>query len=264
MDKIHNLYITSATNKAGNTNYNYNLYFSNYGITILPDEDAYLNITSFQTLNTFYNINSYSKTFQIKYITLQDTTFTYSFTLEEGNYNIQEFQDAINSLCSQYFTMTYDTKKNKWKYYNILTPGMDLFIIPSIYNYKYFGLAPNVINEIFEGGNYSNQINLNNFGLIVIKVIGLVQENRTLDNLNKNISSGDICALVSRQDTSVNALVNWIDYNKSFMKKISNTEISFLNFIFTDEFNNLLEELNDWVLTMSITIKKKNNMMSND
>ncbi len=54
MDKIHNLYITSQTNKNDNTNYNYNLYFSNYGIQIQPDEDAYLNITSFQTLINIY------------------------------------------------------------------------------------------------------------------------------------------------------------------------------------------------------------------
>ena len=35
---------------------------SNYGIIINPDdlEEAYLNITSFQSLNTFYNINSLS------------------------------------------------------------------------------------------------------------------------------------------------------------------------------------------------------------
>jgi hypothetical protein len=30
-----------------------------------------------------------------------------------------------------------------------------------------------------------------------------------------------------------------------------------LNFIFTDEFNNILYELNDWLITLSIVIKKK-------
>ncbi len=194
-----------------------------------------------------------------------DINFTYNFILEEGNYNIEEFQDLINSICSQYIQITYNHHKNKWVYISKQTINNEVSIMPTTFNSKYFGFPADVWTILPTVGNLlSNQINLNNFGLIVIKVIGLVQENRTLDNLNKNISSGDICALVSRQDTSVNALVNWIDYNKSFMKKISNTEISFLNFIFTDEFNNLLEELNDWVLTMSITIKKKNNLMSND
>ena len=249
MDKIHNLYITSTSNKAGNNNYNYNLYFSNYGIQIKEDEDAYLNITSFQTLNTFYNINSYSKTFKIKVKTDMDINFTYNFILEEGNYNIQEFQDLINSICSQYIQITYNHHKNKWVYISKQTINNEVSIMPTTFNSKYFGFPADVWTILPTVGNLlSNQINLNNFGLIVIKVIGLIQENRTLDNLNKNISSGDICALVSRQDVAVNALVNWVDYNKTFIKKIANTEINYLSFIFTDEYNNLLYELNDWVL----------------
>jgi len=257
-EQIHNLYITSATNKTGNTNYNYNLYFSNYGIQINKDEDAYLNITSFQTLNTFYNINSYSKTFKIKVKTDMDINFTYNFILEEGNYNIEEFEKLINTTCIQYLEIKYNHHKNKWLYTSKEVINNEVSIMPTTFNSKYFGfpadvwtLLPNV------GGILSNQINLNNFGLIVIKVLGLIQQNRTLDNLNKTISSGDICALISRQDTAVNALVNWIDYNKTFMKKIANTEINYLSFIFTDEYNNLLYELNDWLITMTITVKKK-------
>jgi len=225
MDRIHNLYITSQNNKLGNTNYNYNLYFSSYGINIDQDEEAYLNITSFQSLNTFYNINDKSNTFQIKYVSIQEATFTYSFTLENGNYNIQEFQDTINELCSQYFTITYDTKKNKWKYVNTGIVGSDLFIIPNQYNYKYFGLY--------------------------------IETNRTLDNISKNISSGDIYALITRQDNAVNSLINWQDFNGTFKKKIANNEINYLNFIFTDEYNNPLLELNDWLLTLTIIIQKK-------
>ena len=65
-EQIHNLYITSANKNANEKNYNYNLYFSNYGIKINPDEEAFLNITSFQSLNTFYNINSLSCNFVVK------------------------------------------------------------------------------------------------------------------------------------------------------------------------------------------------------
>ncbi len=219
MDKIHNLYITSASNKAGNNNYNCNLYFSKYGIQTKEDEDAYLNITSFQTLNTFYKINSYSKTFKIKVKTDMDINFTYNFILEEGNYNIQEFQDLINTTCSQYLEINYNHYKNKWVYISKQTINNEVSIMPTTFNSKYFGFSADVWTVLPTVGNLlSNQINLNNFGLIVIKVIGLIQENRTLDNLNKNISSGDICALVSRQDVAVNALVNWVDYNKTFIK----------------------------------------------
>ena len=259
MDRIHNLYITSQNNKTGNTNYNYNLYFSSYGINIGTDEDAYLNITSFQTLNTFYNINDKSNSFIIKYVygTGQMMTTFQPFIIENGNYNIQEFEDIINYLCEPFFTIKYDTKKNKWNY--IRNPNANIqdsiYIIPTEHNYKYFGLDEETL--IIANGQLSKQINLNNFGLIVIKVLGLVESNKTLDNLNKNISSGDIYALVSRQDNAVNSLINWIDYNGTFKKKIGNNEINYLNFIFTDEYNNLLLDINDWLLTLTITIKKK-------
>ena len=117
MDRIHNLYITSQNNKIGNTNYNYNLYFSSYGINIAPDEDAYLNITSFQTLNTFYNINDLSNTFKIKIITNGIETI-YTSVLENGNYNIQEFQDIITEefntpKLNTFIDTMYAVMKNK-------------------------------------------------------------------------------------------------------------------------------------------------------
>lgn len=257
MDKIHNLYITSQTNKNGNTNFNYNLYFSHYGIQIQPDEEAYLNINSFQTLNTFYNINSYSKTFKLKVITSFDVTFTTVYNLEEGNYNIQEFQDMINQVCSTNLDISYNAKKNKWQYTNKV-PTVELFIMPTKYNYKYFGLLPDVWTQIpIIGGLLSNQINMNNFSLIVIKVFGLVEPIKSIDNFNSSITRGDVSAIINRQDTSVNALINWVDINNSFTKKIHNTELNQMTFSFYNEYNQLLEDLDDWLIIIKITIKKK-------
>ena len=116
MEKIHNLYITSTHKQGSDTNYNYNVYLSSYGIKIADDEDAYLNITSFQSLNSFYNINDNSKSFIIKVKTDVDITFTYNLTLETGNYDIFEFENMVNNICSNYFTITYNKNKNKWNY----------------------------------------------------------------------------------------------------------------------------------------------------
>jgi hypothetical protein len=267
MEQIHNLYITSTNKQGSDTNYNYNLYFSSYGINIAPDEDAYLHITSFQSLNTFYNINDNSKSFSVKIFDSEDIPFIFYFDLETGNYDIYEFQQAVNNLCSDYFTITYNANKNKWIYKVADKNYNELFIKPSKYNYKYFGLKPDEYNYIYFNGVYSNGvysnvyysniINLNNFSLIVIKVLGLVEQNKTLSNFNTSISRGDVCALVNRQDNNINSLINWSDINKTFRKKICNTELNSLNFIFTDEYNNLLLELNDWLICLSITIKKK-------
>lgn len=263
VEQIHNLYITS-TNKIGNdTNYNYNLYFSNYNINIEQDEEAYLNITSFQSLNSFYNINNLSNTFKMKII-INGVSTIYTSILENGNYDIFEFQNIITEEFNQYASITYDKKKNKWNYIKTMTPQetpYTFFIMPTIYNYKYFGLKPDIFTEIplatNDIGLYSNMINMNNFSLIIIKVIGLIEQNKCIDNFNSTISRGDTACIISRQDTAVGAQINWTAINNSFMKKISNREINQLNFQFFNELNMSLTDLDDWVMCLQIIIKKR-------
>lgn len=258
-NQIHNLYISSTTKSGNDTNFNYNLYLPSYNIKINEDEDAYLNITSFQTLNSFYNINDNSKSFTIKVLNDYDISITYNFTLETGNYDIYEFQDMVNNLCSQYFIMVYNKNKNVWDY-KATQINTEVFFKPNQYNYKYFGLEPDVFS-IFQYsstiGTYSGLINMNSFSLIVIKVMGLVELNKAIDNFNKEINRGDTACIISRQDTAVGAQINWTSINNLFIKKISNLEISQLTFLFYNEFNNVLTDLGDWVMTLSIEIKKK-------
>lgn len=261
-EEIHNLYISSSNKTSSDYNYNYNLYLSSYGIKIKEDQDAYFSINGFQTLNSFYNIDNKSKSFIVKIRTAQEINFTYNFTIDEGNYNVFEFMSVVNSLCNIYFTMEYNEKKNKWNYKSNQDINISVYLMPNIYNYKYFGLKPNVFTEILYPinniGTYSSLINMNSFSLIVIKILGLVENNKCIDNFNTTVSRGDICAIINRQDSPVNSLINWCDINQTFKKKISNLEINQLTFLFTDEFNNELFELNDWLITLSIVIKKKN------
>ena len=261
-ENIQNLFITSS-NKNNNTNYNYTIYLSNYNIKIKEDEEAYFSITSFQSLNSFYNINENSKSFSVKILDNEDNPFIYNFNLETGNYDIHEFQDVVNNLCSNYFTITYNTNKNKWIYKVVNNNYNELLIRPSIYNYKYFGLKPDEYNfiyfpDIYGNGTYSGGlVNMNNFSLIIIKVIGLVELTKTIDNFNKKINTGDIAAIINRQDSAVNSLINWVDINNNYKKRILNNEINELTFQFYNENNEYLTDLNDWVITLSIITKPK-------
>jgi hypothetical protein len=263
--KIHNLYITSSNKSGNDSNYNYNLYLSNYNIKIEPEEEAYININGFQSLNSFYNINEKSKNFTISVRTDQDMTFTYNMTLETGNYDIYEFQTMVNSLCSAYFTITYNKNKNKWNYVKEISLLNALVrIIPNTYNASYFGMTANIMTEInvitaySNGiGTLSNIINMNNFSLIVIRILGLIEENKSIDNFNKSITKGDTCCIINRQDVAVGALINWTAINNSFLKKISNLEINQLTLEFYNEFNQLLTDMDDWVITLQLIIEKK-------
>ena len=263
--KIHNLYITSSNKSGNDSNYNYNLYLSNYNIKIEPEEEAYININGFQSLNSFYNINDKSKNFTISVRTDQDMTFTYNMTLETGNYDIYEFQTMVNSLCSAYFTITYNKNKNKWNYVKEISLLNALVrIIPNTYNASYFGMTANIMTEInvitaySNGiGTLSNIINMNNFSLIVIRILGLIEENKSIDNFNKSITKGDTCCIINRQDVAVGAVINWTAINNSFLKKISNLEINQLTLQFYNEFNQLLTDIDDWVITLQLIIEKK-------
>lgn len=259
-EQIYNLYISSTHKQGNDSNYNYNLYLPSYGIRIAEDEDAYLNITSFQSLNSFYNINDNSKSFMIKIRTDMNVNFTYNITLDTGNFDIYEFQEMVNNLCSTYFTMTYNKNKNKWLYTSNQLINNQVFIMTNAYNSSYFGLTPFIFHEIFlqeQEGTLSGLINMNNFGLIVIRVLGLVEQIKSIDNFNKTVNRGDTACIINRQDVSVGALINWTSINNSFMKKISNLEINQLTFLFYNEFNSLLTDMDNWVMTLQIIVKKK-------
>jgi GTP-binding protein len=91
-----------------------------------------------------------------------------------------------------------------------------------------------------------------------------IKELHTFEGLGRKkvqeVVAGDICAIVNRQDVAVGALINWTDNNNSFIKKINNIEINSLNFKFSNELGEELTDINDWLLTLQITIQKKQHL----
>ena len=140
-----------------------------------------------------------------------------------------------------------------------------MYIQPNQYNSKYFGLVSSVFNPIngtIINPIISNIINLNYFSLIVIKIIGLITNNKTIDNFTStSVSASDIFGIVNRQDAPVNSLIYFNDVNNSFMYKIQNNNLDYLNLIFTNEYNELLTELQDWLIVLQVVVKKKNNVI---
>ena len=258
MDKIFNIYINSTNKNSGDKNYDYKLFFSNYNIIINQDEECYIYLKTFQSLNTFYNINTNSQKFTV---ILKDNTTQLEipivYSIDIGNYNCYDFMEAINKLCYQYFTMTYNDKQNTFTYtQNSSFLGQTVFIQCNSYNYKYFGLKANVKTSLF---NFvvSSIINMNNFSLIILKVQGIISNNKTIDNFNNVVSSSDIFGIINRQDTNTNALINFTDINNTFMLKIQNFNLDYLNFTFFNENNELLLDIQDWLIILQLVIKKK-------
>jgi hypothetical protein len=163
---------------------------------------------------------------------------------------LMECDNNVNSLCSSFFTMEYNEKKNKWNYKKNVDITNAIYLIPNKYNYTYFGLKPDFDNEILtpinDIGTYSNIINMNNFSLIIIKIIGLIEENKNIDIFNSLVCRGDIGAIVNRQDVAVGALINWTDNKIHLLKRLIILKLG-------EE----LIDINDRLLILQITIKKK-------
>ena len=102
---------------------------------------------------------------------------------------------------------------------------------------------------------------MNYFSLLIIKLFGIISNNISIDNFNNNLlSSSDIFSIINRQDTNINALINYTDMNNTFMFKIDNFNLDYLNFIFYNENNNILTDLSDWLMVLQllqVVIKKK-------
>ena len=99
---------------------------------------------------------------------------------------------------------------------------------------------------------------MNYFSLLIIKLFCIISNNISIDNFNNNLlSSSDIFSIINRQDTNINALINYTDMNNTCMFKIDNFNLDYLNFIFYNENNNILTDLSDWLMVLQIHIKKK-------
>jgi hypothetical protein len=139
------------------------------------------------------------------------------------------------------FITQFENKKDK----NIWFEQLDRIFQPEIYaHYDKAKRELKKITDLEKGGAKKDSFDkiLSGLGFLTDIIFG---------DIAKSI------AKVGKGAYSVQKLQNGIDYNKTFMKKIANTEINYLSFIFTDEYNNLLYELNDWLITMTRTIRKK-------
>lgn len=98
---------------------------------------------------------------------------------------------------------------------------------------------------------------MNSFSFIVVKVQGIVSNNKTIDNFNNTIASSDILAVINRQDVNCNALINFSDFNNTCMIKVDNFNLDYFNFNFYDENNEVLTDIQDWLMILQVKILKK-------
>jgi hypothetical protein len=257
--KFCNLFINSF-NKNGNseTNYNYNLNIPEFNLQCKEDEQLSLCITNFNTNNVFYNINEKNNTFQFKTIKNGITTIS-TLTIPIGNYDVYSLALAMDQLIVAEGNIAYVPLINKFSFikknssnstqvfFNI---NSDLYKILNVPYNTDIQMLPNVIN-------YSGLLNLTRFNYILIYINGISCYNQNISNITTNkFKTTNLVAIINRSDVLPYGTINYVEIAKNNEILIGNKQLNAFNIIITNEYGELLTDLDNWTMTIKFYINK--------
>lgn len=254
---MKNLFINSSSKNGLDTNYNYTLSIPQYNISCEENENISLTLTSFNTPNIFYNINETNNKFIFKTIQ-NDVITTSTMTIPVGNYDVYSLATTMDSLIVAEGHIAYVPLVNKFSFikknsssstqvfFNINT---DLYKILNVPYNTDIPMLPNITN-------YSGILNMNRFNYILIYINGITCYNPNLSNINNNLKNCNLIAIINRADVLPFGNICYVEMNDNNKIILGNKQINNLNFIFTDEFGNLLTDLDNWCMTLKFVFSK--------
>ena len=254
--KYRNLFINS-TNKNGNsTNYNYNLDIPEYNIKCNEDETISLAITNFNTNNVFYNINNTNNYFLFKTIEGGVTTTT-TLTLPIGNYDVYTLATAMDTLVVIHGHFAYYPLTNKFGFKKRNSVNHQVFFNINSDLYKILNVPKNTDIEMTQTIHYSGILNLNRFNYILIYINGITCYNANISNItNSKFSLTNLVAIINRSDILPYGTINYVEIAKNNEIQLGNKQITSLNIQITNEYGEVLNEMDDWCMTLRFSIDK--------
>lgn len=254
--KYRNLFINSANKTGDSTNYNYNLDIPEFNIKCDENENITLAITNFNTNNVFYNINESNNYFLFK--TLHNgTTTTSIFIIPVGNYDVYTLATAMDTLIIAQGHIAYVPLLNKFSFVKKSNSNTRAFFNINSDLYKILNVPKNTDIEMLHNVvNYSGIINMNRFNYILIYINGISCYNANISNINnKNFNITNLVAIVNKSDILPYGTINYVEIAKNNEIQIGNKQINNLNIQITNEYGEILNDLNDWCLTLRFTIE---------
>jgi hypothetical protein len=123
--------------------------------------------------------------------------------------------------------------------------------------YKIFNVPKNTDIEMVKPVvNYSGILNLNRFNYILIYINGITCYNANISNINnKDFNITNLVAIVNKSDILPYGTINYVEVAKNNEIQIGNKQINNLNIQITNEYGEILNDLNDWCLTLRFTIQ---------
>jgi len=260
MVRFCNLFINSYNKTSTDTNYDYNLSIPEHDVSCGNDEEMSLCISSYNTPNIFYNITENNNKFYFKTIKNGVTTIA-TMAIPVGNYDVYTLATAMDLLIVEYGHIAYVPLLNKFSFEKKSTQASTQVFF-NIFSdlYKILNVPQNVDIQMIHGvTNYSGLLNLTRFNYILIYITGITCYNQNISNITNNqFKLSNLVAIINRADVLPYGNINYVEINNNNQILLGNKKITNLNIKITDEFGNLLTDLDNWTLTLKFVINKKN------
>jgi hypothetical protein len=256
--RYQNLFINSYNKSNADTNYDYNLSIPEHDISCREDEEMSLTITSFNTPNIFYNLTDQNNKFIFKTIKMFGVITTATMTIPIGVYDVYTLATAMDTLIVAEGHITYVSLINKFSFVKKSNSSTLCFFNINTDLYKILNVPPNVDIPMTREIEYSGLINMNRFQYLLIYITGITCYNQNISNItNSEFKKSNLVAIINRADVLPYGNICYVEMNENNKIRLGNNKITNLNIKITDEFGNLLTDLDNWTMTLKFVITKK-------
>ena len=256
MPKSQYLYISSKNRDSSDKKYNFRVNLNN-PIVCNSNEGINVSVIGFSMLNTDYNCKGLTFSFQEIHFAPINYSILHTVNIPDGNYNYLSLVDLLNSKFLGMVSVSYIRERNTFLFTNIMLEG-NVVLIPNNCT-KIFGISSNTTIITSIEGSF---INLVNYSHIIIKSNNLDFEDSSQDNIsykNNSLGISNILFIMDKQDIQPFQLISYRNYDKSdnFCYNINNNMIHFIDLMIYNEKNEILTDIDDYILILKFTINKK-------
>ena len=260
-----NIYVNSINRRQDETPSNFSIIIPDGLLKVSNNEEFELNVISFNCYNTFYHCNNNSNKFQIVFRNnLENIYFVQDLFLTNGNPNVYDILNNINTLSSSYMTTTYNRITNKFTYTRIYAQTSNyynMYIKP--YNSDNFlGLSNGVEFLIsFSGNECTYPINIITIKSLCIGISGDISfRYNNMESNNNGVYKASDLILVKSVNVDKNELISYenIDGGDSFRFDLGNRDrIKYFVLSVYDQDGKTIQDMTDYLMHIQFIIRKK-------
>lgn len=261
-----NVFIDTTVKDDGQYNHTMPLTFpSGYiGVGDTDNQGLRINLVAFSCINSFNNTNQYNSTFRVVKTNLNDSVLqVIKFDIPYGNYNVYTFRDYINSVCSTYFTISYNAISNSYSILRTLVDSTVKIKINMDSAGVFFGIPNGTLVTLSNITAYNTSfVNMTGWNKIIMRVKGVQFKDPAIDNVNASkFEESEILFWMSRMDKYpfCELAYNDEDNGDLFNYKIHNRQVQNIVISFTDEYNNVITDMPDWKAVIQFEKYEKSN-----